>query len=163
MNEIILRTVLFTMLLSYTGTARCQNSKNNNTKSAIYMNTEKQAIENLLLSYNNAINKSDTTELLSLFSEDGMLMPQKAPIAKGQEQLKAAYTFLFDTFQLNVTFSIAEIIISGNYAFAQTSSKGTSVMQSTRQTAPIENKELFTLQKVNGSWKILKYIFNQNK
>jgi len=129
------------------------------------MNTkkEKDAIEKLLLSYGDALNTSDTSAVLSLYTQDGVFMPSNAPTAKGQEELKASYEFVFKTIQLKIELFIAEIIISGVYAYAQTTSKGTMHTYENGQTVPEENRELFVLQNDNGDWKILRYMYNKMK
>lgn len=127
------------------------------------MTTEEQAIEKLIKVYRNTLERSDAAEMSALFTMDGVVMPPNAPQAKGQEQLKATYEFLFKAVQVTIQFSIAEILVTGDYAFAQTTSTGTSLIHSSGQTLPINNKELFIFKQVNGTWKIFKYMFNQQK
>ncbi len=125
--------------------------------------TEKSAIEKLLFSYRDALNKSDLSKVLALYTQDGVFMPANAPTAKGQEQLKDSYAFVFKTIQLNIEFFIEEIGVSGDSAFVLTNSKGTTLIHATGQTVPEENRELFVLAKENGQWKIARYMFNKTK
>jgi len=122
---------------------------------------EKTAIENLLFSYRDALNESDVQKVLSLYSSDGVFMPSNAPSAVGQDQVKAAYEFVFNTIQLKIAFYIDEIVVNGDFAFARTTSKGTTLIHANGQTVPEENRELFVLQKINGAWKIARYMFNK--
>ncbi|HNJ53765.1 MAG TPA: SgcJ/EcaC family oxidoreductase [Saprospiraceae bacterium] len=125
--------------------------------------SEKSAIEKLLFTYRDALNASDVNKVLPLYTSDGVFMPSNAPSAIGLEQVKTAYEFVFRSIQLNIEFFIDEIEISGDFAFARTSSKGTTLIHASGQTVPEENRELFVLQKINGEWKIARYMFNKMK
>jgi len=153
-----------TLLISL---ASCQNEtknqSNNLTQNTMEQSTEKTAIEKVLFSYRDALNASDVNKVLPLYTNDGIFMPSNAPSAIGQEQVKAAYEFVFSQIQLNIEFYIDEIVVNGDYAFARTTSKGTTLIHANGQTVPEENRELFVLQKANGQWKIARYMFNKIK
>lgn len=125
--------------------------------------TEKTAIEKLLFSYRDALNASDLNKVLSLYTSDGVFMPSNAPSAIGESQVKASYEFVFKTIQLSIEFFIDEILVTGDYAFARTTSRGTTLIHESGQTVPEENRELFVLQKTKGEWKIARYMFNKMK
>lgn len=124
---------------------------------------EKSAIEKLLSFYDEALNASDVSKTVALFTNDGINMPNEAPLSKGQEQLKAAYEGLYKNFQLKVEYFTNEVIENGDYAYVRTNSKGTTLVRASGVTIPVDNKELFVLHKDNGQWKISHYIFNNNK
>lgn len=138
-------------------------SQVNNLKQFKMTTTEKSVIEITLFSYRDALNASDVSKVLTLYTNDGVFMPSNAPSAIGQEQVKGSYEYVFKTIQLNIEFFIDEIVENGDYAFARTTSKGTTLIHATGQTVPEENRELFVLQKVNGQWKISRYMFNKMK
>jgi len=147
--------------------AACQNEtknqSNNSTQNNMEQTTEKSAIEKLLFSYRDALNASDVNKVLALYANDGVFMPSNAPSAVGQEQVKVSYEFVFSQIQLNIEFYIDEIVINGDYAFARTISKGTTLIHANGQKVAEENRELFVLQKTNGQWKISRYMFNKMK
>ncbi|HKB43337.1 MAG TPA: SgcJ/EcaC family oxidoreductase [Chitinophagaceae bacterium] len=124
---------------------------------------EQSAIEKLLFSYRDALNASDPSKILPLYTKNGVFMPANAPTATGQEQLKGSYEFVFKTIQLHIEFFIEEIVVSGSYAYAVTNSKGTALIHAKEQTVPEENRELFVFLKDNGQWKIARYMFNKTK
>lgn len=161
MKNLIITAMLFLTLIA------CENEskKNSNNLNQTKMNNqlEKSAIEKLLFSYRDALNASDVTKVLPLYTNDGIFMPSNAPSAIGQEQLKGSYEFVFKSIQLNIEFYIDEIEIDGNFAFARTTSKGTTLIHANGQTVPEENRELFVLQKISGQWKIARYMFNKMK
>lgn len=158
---------LSTLAILLISLAACQNKTENQSTESKQNNmehtTEKTAIENLLFSYRDALNASDVTKVLPLYAQDGVFMPSNGPSAIGQAQVKASYEFVFKTIQLNIEFYIDEIVVQGDFAFARTTSKGTTLIHANGQTVPEENRELFVLQKSGGEWKIARYMFNKMK
>lgn len=156
---------LFAVLLLLV--AACQNKTENqpniSNQNTMEQTTDKTAVEELLFSYRDALNASDVNKVLPLYTNDGVFMPSNAPSAIGQEQVKAAYEFVFSQIQLNIEFYIDEIVVTGDYAFARTASKGTTLIHANGETVAEENRELFVLQKTNGQWKIARYMFNKTK
>ena len=125
--------------------------------------TETTTIEQLFFTYRDALNASDVSKILQLYTQEGVFMPSNAPTSVGHEQVKSAYEFVFNTIQLNIEFFIDEIVVNGDYAFARTTSKGTTLIHASGETVPEENRELFVLQQENGTWKIARYMFNKMK
>jgi len=123
----------------------------------------KQEIENLLMTYKGTLNTSNAEKATSLYTKDGIFMPTGAPSAIGTEQIKGAYEFVFSQIQLNIEFYIEEITVENSFAYAVTSSKGTTLIHATGETVPEENRELFIFENENGSWKIARYMFNKTK
>ncbi len=159
-----LQTIIATLVILL---AACQNKMENQSNpsnpNSMEQTTEKTAIEKVLFSYRDALNSSDVNNVLPLYTNDGVFMPSNAPSAIGQEQVKAAYEFVFSQIQLNIEFYIDEIVVNGDYAFARTTSKGTTLIHANKQTVAEENRELFVLQKTNGTWQIARYMFNKMK
>ncbi len=150
------------ILISACQTKSSENQINNQNK--VEMETsEQQEIKTLLFTYRDALNASDVSKVLPLYTEDGIFMPSGAPTSIGTEQVKGAYEFVFSNIKLSIEFYIDEITVTGEYAFARTTSKGTTLIRATEETVPEENRELFVLQKENGSWKIDRYMFNKMK
>ena len=124
---------------------------------------DKEIIENILKTYEDALNTSDTSKVLPLYSHDGQFIPTQAPFATGQTELKESYDLVFKTIQLNVKFTIEEIVVSGDLAFSRTHSQGTNLVHATGNTSKEENRELFVFQKEAGDWKISRYMFNKSR
>lgn len=161
-----MKHLLFIVVLLLIVTAcqnKTENQSTNSTQNAMEQTTEKAAIEKLLFAYRDALDASDVNKVLPLYTNDGVFMPSNAPSAIGQEQVKAAYEYVFSQIQLNIEFYIDEIVVNGDYALARTTSKGTTLIHANKQTVPEENRELFVLQKATGQWKIARYMFNKMK
>ena len=123
----------------------------------------KLQIEGLLSEYKNALNTSGAATAQSLYAKDGLFMPAGAPTAIGSESILKSYEFIFSQIQLNIEFYIDEIVVNGDFAFATTSSKGTTLIHANGQTVPEENRELFVFEKIDGVSKIARYMFNKTK
>ena len=123
----------------------------------------KQEIEAVLITYKEALNSSDAEKAASLYTKDGIFMPLGAPSAIGSEKIKGAYEFVFSNIQLNIEFYIEEIAVENKFAFAVTSSKGSTLIHATKETIAEENRELFIFENDKGVWKIARYIFNKTK
>ncbi len=125
------------------------------------MTRDEAQIVALLDRYETALNASDVDAVVELYAPDGVFMPSSAPTAQGVEQVRATYEFVFSTIQLAIRFSIDEIEVLGDLAFAGTGSKGTVKILADGTSAPEENRELFVFEKQGGEWKIARYIFNK--
>lgn len=123
----------------------------------------KQQIERLLSEYKHSLNTSDAALAQSLYAKDGVFMPTGAPSAIGSENILKSYEFIFSQIQLSIEFYIDEIVVNGDFAFATTSSRGTTLIHANGQTVPEENRELFVFEKIDGAWKIARYMFNKMK
>ena len=124
---------------------------------------EKQKIEMLLGDYEKSLNTSDARLAQSLYTKDGIFMPTEAPSGIGSEGILKAYEYVFSQIQLNIKFLIEEIQVEGNMAFAVTSSKGTVKIHAAGIVAPEANRELFVFEKVDGNWRIARYMFNKTQ
>ena len=164
MRIIMISATLAITLMGCQSKVENQSSSNlQNKDEMIQATTEKTAIEQLLFKYRDALNASDAGKVLSLYTTDGVFMPAAAPTSVGQEKVKDAYEFVFNSIQLNIEFYIDEIVVDGDFAFARTTSKGTTLIHASGATVPEENRELFVLQKEEGNWKIARYMFNKMK
>jgi uncharacterized protein (TIGR02246 family) len=131
------------------------------TKTRTMENSAHEQIKTLLFTYRDALNTSNVKKVLSLYTEDGVFMPSGAPTSIGTEQVKGAYEYVFSTIQLSIEFYIDEIEVIGDYAVARTTSKGSVLILANGETVPEENRELFVLKIVDGSWLIDRYMFNK--
>ena len=123
--------------------------------------TDQEQIRSILDRYQAALNASDVDAVLALYAADGVFMPTNAPTAAGTTAVREAYEHVFGTIKLDVAFSIDEIVIDCHLAFATTGSKGQVTILAEQVTAPEENRELFVFRKIDGVWKIARYMFNK--
>jgi uncharacterized protein (TIGR02246 family) len=159
MKRLLMTAAVFTSLIAFQNEAKSQS--NNSIKTETTM--EKSAIEKLIFAYQDALNASDVNKVIGLYTKDAVLMANSAPTAEGAEQVKGTYQYVFDNFSYTLQFSIIEIVVNGNTAFARSTSKGSFVIKSSGQTVPDENRELYVFEKVGGNWKIARYMYNKTR
>ena len=158
MKKIILNLALITGLMISTFGNQTEQSK-----TIVMKTSEKESIETLLLNYRDALNASDVDQVMKLYTTDGVFMPSNAPTSMGTDQVRGAYEYVFSNIKLNIEFNIDEVELAGDYAFARTTSQGTTLIHASGETVPEENRELFVLKQVEGAWKIDRYMFNKMK
>ena len=122
---------------------------------------DQEQIRSILDRYETALNASDVDAVLALYAADGIFMPTNAPTAAGTTEVREAYEHVFGTIKLDIVFSIDEIVVDDHVAFATTGSKGQVTILAEQVTAPEENRELFVFRKIDGNWKIARYMFNK--
>ncbi|MCB0527721.1 MAG: nuclear transport factor 2 family protein [Saprospiraceae bacterium] len=143
--------------------ASCDQNQQQSQNKDVMQKSEKEKIKSLLGVYKTSLNTSDAKLAQSLYAKDGIFMPAGAPSAVGSEDILKSYEFIFSQIQLNIEFFIDEIVVEEAFAFATTSSKGTTLIHANGETVPEENRELFVFEKVNDDWKIARYMFNKTK
>lgn len=124
---------------------------------------EKAAIEKVIFNYQDALNASDAEKVVSLYTNDGVLMANAAPTAEGADQVKGTYQYVFENFDYDLQFTILDIEVHGNTAYVRSTSKGSFLIKESGQTLPDENRELFVFEKEKGEWKIAAYMYNKTK
>lgn len=159
MNKLILTSLLLMGFFVSTSEVLAQKSNKNSNSNKM----EKAAIEKLIVAYQDALNASDVNRVVDLYTKNGVLIANAAPTAEGTEQVKGTYQYVFDNFTYTLQFTILDIEVHGNVAFARSTSKGSFVIKSGGQTVADENRELFVFEKVNGQWKIARYMYNKSK
>jgi uncharacterized protein (TIGR02246 family) len=120
----------------------------------------KKAIEAALQSYREALNASSTEQVLKLYADDGIFMPQHFPTVIGSDAIREAYNQIFSAITLTVEFNIAEVVETGeDWAFARTTSAGKTKDHASGSVSAEGNQELFVFRKIKGGWKIARYCF----
>ncbi len=122
---------------------------------------DQAAIEDVLQTYETALNASDTDKVLSVFALDGVFMAPNNPAAVGADVIRAAYDGIFQAITFDTELSVAEVVqISADWAFVRTSSNGHVTINAIKKRVPDANHELFILQRDGSSaWKIARYSF----
>ncbi len=143
-----LTLLFFTLLLVNSAIARDDN--------------DASKIKTLLKGYESVLNASDVKGILKLYAKDGVFMPQHSPSQVGTDEIRAAYEHVFEAIDLDVKFDIIEVeVLSDQWAFARTTSSGTTTINADGAKVSEGNQELFLLRKQTSvEWKIARYIFS---
>lgn len=124
-----------------------------------------QAIITLLHAYGTALAGGPRAlpDVLSLYTSDGVLMAPHFQEAIGTEALTQSYTRILSTIKLDIVFTICEIEVFGEWAFARTTAEGTKFWVQKGTQEKHWNQEIFVCRKVEGEWKIARYCFSSMK
>ncbi len=125
------------------------------------LESDKTAIEDVVDIYSKTISRSDAEALVSLFTQDGVVMAPDAPTMTGAGQLKAFFDHAFMMIRMDAKIYVDEVAVSGEYAFARCHSEVHMTVLETNASHPEENRELFVFRKDGGTWKIARYMFNK--
>ena len=123
-----------------------------------------EAINKVLGDYESALNAGNLDSVMPLYADDAVLMPLNAPVQVGEQAIRAFYqTNIFEQLTLDLTFTPAETEILGEWAFVRADITGTVTDKDSIEPDQVDNKAMFLLrQDDDGSWKIARYIFNDN-
>ena len=119
-----------------------------------------EAIKQVIDRYEQYLNAGDTQSIMTLYSNRPIFMPQHSPAQVGHAAVKRAYDRVFATIDLDIKFTVYEIEINKNTAWARTSSTGTTRLLANGVKTNEGNNELFIFKKDNGDWKIHRYLFS---
>ena len=125
------------------------------------LESDKTAIKDVVDIYSKTISRSDAEALVSLFTQDGVVMAPDAPTMTGAGQLKAFFAHAFMMIRMDAKIYVDEVAVSGEYAFARCHSEVHMTVLETNASHPEENRELFVFRKDGGTWKIARYMFNK--
>lgn len=120
---------------------------------------KKMTIKEVINKYEQALNSSSTNDVMKLYGENPIFMPQHSTALEGRDAVRAGYEYVFKTIQLNVKFAVYEIEEHGDWAFVRTSSAGETKILANGAKVKEANNELFIFRREKGDWKIHRYLF----
>jgi len=129
----------------------------------VQADTNNAEVQAVISRYESALNASNTDDVLTLYGKNPTFMPQHAPAQVGRAAVKQAYDNVFSTIKLDVEFSIHELEVLGDTAWARTSSAGQTRILANEVVVNEGNNELFIFKKENGDWKIHQYLFSTSQ
>jgi uncharacterized protein (TIGR02246 family) len=127
--------------------------------------SDEVAITSLLHAYSSVLASRSLSDLLNIYTSDGVLMAPGYLPAVGIEALKTSYERIFSTIKLEIEFRIDEIVVmdGGEWAFARTTAEGMKFWLQKGTGERHHNQEIFICRKVDGQWKIARYCFSSIK
>ncbi len=125
-------------------------------------NTAEKQIQTLLAHYETSLNAGDASRIEQLYTVDGVFMPAGFPTASGRPAVRGAYDAVFKNIRIAIHFTVDELKVKGDFAYARTHSAGTSTVVATGASGPEENRELFIFARTADGWKIARYAFNKS-
>jgi uncharacterized protein (TIGR02246 family) len=122
-----------------------------------------QRIVTLLGEYETFVNAGDAAAVTRLYTDAAVLLPGDMPTAVGLDDILGFYSGAFSQLGLTIRFEIdvTKIRILGDHAYATTSSTGTRAIKAAGNVVPEDNRELWVFERVDGDWRIARYMFNK--
>jgi len=127
----------------------------------VVMSPAEQQLRTLLANYETSLNAGDASRIEQLYTEDGVFMPAGFPTASGRSAVRGAYDAVFANIRIAIHFTIDELTVQGDVAYARTHSAGTATVVATGASGPEQNRELFVFTRGANGWKIARYMFNK--
>ena len=124
-------------------------------------NTAEKQLHTLLANYETSLNAGDAARIEQLYTVDGVFMPAGFPTASGRPAVRGAYDAVFKNIRIAIHFTVDELKVKGDFAYARTHSAGTSTVVATGASGPEANRELFIFARTADGWKIARYLFNK--
>ena len=124
------------------------------------VSTRQHAAYNVFHRYVQLLNAGDTAGILDLFAPESVAEWNDKPTFATRQERAAAYDALFKVAKFSTVFGYAGIDVSGDTAVVRTyHHKGATVLDGGKEFVDL-NREVFVLRKIDGTWKIVLYIFN---
>lgn len=130
---------------------------------ALKMEVEKEedAIRSMAEEFVRAINEGDAETLAALFTDDAVRMPPNEPAATGKEALEAQYRAEFAQFDIDLDWTLEEIVVAGEWAYYRAGYTVSVTPKAGGESAQEIGKILDILERGSGgSWKIARHIWN---
>jgi len=127
----------------------------------VVMSPAEEQLRALLATYETSLNAGDAARIEQLYAEDGVFMPAGFPTASGRAAVRGAYDAVFANIRIAIHFTVDELTVKGDVAYARTHSAGTATVVATGASGPEQNRELFIFARGPGGWKIARYMFNK--
>jgi len=121
------------------------------------------AIEKLLKAYETHFNAGDAAELLKLFTDDAVLMPDARASCLGKELISKEFHSLFAAARYDVHFEIEDIVEEEGLGIGRLVSRGKKMAKDDPKAAPekVNRSNVFLFKKEADGWKVSNYIFNR--
>jgi uncharacterized protein (TIGR02246 family) len=113
--------------------------------------------------YFNALNESKLDAVVKQYHKDSVFLPKNAPAVRGIDEIAKAYRKLFESAKLDTEHVYHHIAVYGDVAIVESQGHGTLTLLESKKVVPSNNKELFVLRKIDGNWKIDRYMFNDSE
>ena len=121
------------------------------------------AINTLRDEYVAAENGGDSATLVTLWTDDGVLMPAHAPAANGKEAIQGFYQARFEQFTQELTVSSEELQVADQWAFDRGTYALTLSPKAGGEGTEDNGKYIVIVQRQpDGSWKFARLIWNSD-
>lgn len=122
------------------------------------------AIKKLAEDWRTGWDRSDTEALLSLYTNDPVLMPQGQPAVTEKNAIRALYQSFIKEFTVKGEGKVVEVEVSGDLGYFWNSYTLTATPKAGGEQIKAEGKSVFIVRRQNNnSWKIARLIDNSDQ
>ena len=121
---------------------------------------ERVSVQATVAAYFSALDKADLDGVIAAYTSDAVLTLQGLETAKGTAKLWKAYADAFKALRFASTHSYDEVRVYGDEAFVRTTSASQTMVLATGKVLQERYREFFILKKVDGQWRIDRYMNN---
>jgi len=153
--------IAIVMVLALAGCAERNDSLGDSTTTK--ENEDIEAIRQLAADWRSGWLTGDVDLLLSLYTDDPVLMPQDQPAVVGKDAIRPLYEAVLKEYDFQSEGTLKEVVVSGDvgyfwsaYTLTATPKAGGQAIQSTGKTVSIVRRES------GGAWKIARLINNSD-
>lgn len=125
--------------------------------------TEREKANQVVVDYFAALNKGNLNKIISLYGGNSVFLQNDAPASRGIKEIKKTYQDILNTIKLNITHKSLYVSVSGNMAVVESQSNGNVTVLKSNVKLHSSFNEIFVLKKIDGKWKINRYMFNSSK
>jgi len=121
------------------------------------------AIKKLAKDWNTGWDRGDTEVLLSLYTNEPILMPQGQPAVMGKSAIRSLYHSLFEEFTVKGKGKVVEVEVSGDLGYFLSSYTLTATPKAGGDQIKGQGKSVFIVRRQDdNSWKIARLIDNSD-
>ncbi len=121
---------------------------------------DEQEAKEVVETYFKALNESNAEKILALYHKDSVFLPNNAPAVRGIDEIRKTYRSLFGQIKLNTKHVYHHVSVHGDVAVVESKADGILTIFDTKTEVSANDNELFVLRKIEGKWKIDRYMFN---
>ena len=118
--------------------------------------TARQEIEARNQMLQTYLQQQNVDSVLTIYSSDAVILPQGAPMVRGQQDIRTSLQGMFDMGFSGVEFETIEVEVAGDYAFEV----GTYVARGPGGAEMDHGKYLSVWKNEDGEWKLHRDIYN---
>ncbi len=108
-----------------------------------------------------ADNAGDLDAVVAHYADDAVLLPPNGRIVEGKEAIRERYRTGFERFRFEVSITLKETKVSGDWAFNRGVTQGRLVPLAGGEARSLNDQYLMILRRMpDGAWKIARLIWN---
>ena len=152
----LLTVIPLVILLCFTFSCQKQAEE---TKPTVDIEADIEALKSITDKVMKAFNEGDLESFMTTITDDAVFMPPGEPVIIGKEAIRNWYNF--DKIGFDVTISVDEIEVCGDWAFLRATWIGTQTQKESDETTEFKATDMsIHRRQPDGSWKTSHAIWN---